>query len=141
MSTALQANKELVRRANDGLNAQDPEAFREHHAAELVLHDGGDVIHGVEAALQRERAIWAAFPDLHHTLTDLVAEGDTVAYRFTATGTHEGPFQGIEATGRPVDITGQGLVRVEDGVLAAVWLNYDRLGMLRQLGTVDRPVE
>jgi len=138
MATAVRSNTELVRAVNDGLNDQDPDAFREHHAADLVLHDGGEEIRGIDAALARERAIWEAFPDLHHTMEAIVAEGDQVAYRFTATGTHEGPFQGIEPTGRPIEIGGQGFVRIEDEQLAEVWLQYDRLGMLEQLGVVDQ---
>lgn len=137
MTTTVEANKELVRRVNDGLNDQSESAFADHHATDLVLHDAGEEIHGIDAALARERAIWNAFPDLHHTIEAIVCEGETVAYRFTATGTHDGDFRGIEPTGREVTITGHGTVRIEGDELAEVWLDYDRLGMLQQLGVVD----
>lgn len=139
MSTVLESNKELVRRVNDGLNDQDPELFTEHHAEDVVLHTVGEEIHGIEAALAHEQALWRAFPDLHHTTEDVLAEGEKVAYRFTASGTHEGPFQGIEPTGNSFEISGQGIVRVEDGELAEVWLNYDTLGMMQQLGVGGPP--
>jgi predicted ester cyclase len=44
----------------------------------------------------------SAFPDLHFTIEELVAEGDIVAGRLTASGTHEGPLMGMPATGRSV---------------------------------------
>ena len=62
-----------------------------------------------------------------------------MAYHFTAAGTHEREFRGIEPTGREFEITGQGMVRVDDGAAAEVWLNYDVLGMLGQLGVVESP--
>jgi steroid delta-isomerase-like uncharacterized protein len=139
MATAVQANKELVRRVNDGLNEQSRESFVELHAEDVVLHDAGREIRGIDAAVEHEEMIWNAFPDIHHTLEDVLAEGDEVAYRFTATGTHDGAFQGIEPTGREVEITGLGIVRVEDEQLAEVWLNYDVMGMMRQLGVVEAP--
>lgn len=137
MATAIKDNKELVQRVNEGLNDQSREVFTTHHTSDVVLHDSGEEIHGVDAALERETALWRAFPDLHHTLEDIIAEGDRVAYRFTATGTHEGQFQGIEPTGQEVTVMGHGTVRVEDGKLAEVWLTYDKLDMMAQLGIVE----
>lgn len=139
MATAVETNTELVRAVNDGLNEQNPEVFREHHASDIVLHDGGEEVRGIEDALAHEMAIWTAFPDLEHTLEAVVAAGDEVAYRFTARGTHDGLFRGIEPTGKSVEITGQGFVHVTDGQIDEVWLEYDRLGMLQQLGVVEPP--
>ncbi len=45
------------------------------------------------------KMIYGAFPDAHFTLEDIVAEGDTVAWRFTVRGTHTGPFRGLPPTG------------------------------------------
>ena len=139
MSTTHSRHKALVRRANDGLNEQSEAAFRRDHADDVVIHDGEETVRGIDAALEREAAIWRAFPDLHHTLAAVIAEGDTVAYRFTAVGTHEGAFRTVDPTGRRVTVTGQAMVRVADDELAEVWLNYDVLGLLRQVGAVPEP--
>src|SRR5437660_5416469 len=55
---------------------------------------------GPESTQQVVRMLRTAFPDLHFTIEELVAEGDTVAGRVTMSGTHLGPFQGIPPTGR-----------------------------------------
>ena len=139
MATAIEENKELVGRVNDGLNDQSREAFVDLHTEDVVVHDGGEEIRGIDAAVAHEEAIWHGFPDLHHTLADVLAEGDLVAYRFTAAGTHEGAFHGIEPTGRSVEITGLGIARIAGDEIAEVWLNYDALGLMRQLGVVGSP--
>jgi steroid delta-isomerase-like uncharacterized protein len=75
-----------------------------------------------------------AFPDLAVTVLDQVAEGDMVATRWRARGTHRGPFAGVPATGRPVTITAIHLHRVAGGRLAEHWEAIDLLPLLRQLG-------
>lgn len=74
------------------------------------------------------------FPDMSETIDDMIAEGDRVVGRFTLTGTHRGPFFGIEPTGRRLEITGIDIVRFEDGRIAEWWYSEDTLGILRQLG-------
>jgi predicted ester cyclase len=75
-----------------------------------------------------------AFPDLVVVVLDQLAEGDKVATRWRASGTHQGPFAGIAATGRPVTITAMHLHRVADGQLIEHWEEIDLLRLLRQLG-------
>jgi steroid delta-isomerase-like uncharacterized protein len=77
-----------------------------------------------------------AFPDLAVTVLDQVAEGDMVATRWRARGTHRGPFAGVPATGRPVTITAIHLHRVAGGRLAEHWEAIDLLPLLRQLGAL-----
>jgi steroid delta-isomerase-like uncharacterized protein len=77
-----------------------------------------------------------AFPDLVVEVLDQLAEGDKVATRWRATGTHRGPFAGIPATGRPVRITAIHLHRVVDGKLTEHWEEIDLLRLMRQLGVL-----
>ena len=46
------------------------------------------------------------FPDLKITYSHQIAEGDMIAGRFTLTGTHQGDFGGIAATGKQISVTG-----------------------------------
>jgi steroid delta-isomerase-like uncharacterized protein len=77
-----------------------------------------------------------AFPDIHYTLEDVVAEGDRVAVRWRWTGTHAAPFRAFPATGKAVTNTGAGIFRLADGKIVAATLETDRLGFLEQVGAV-----
>jgi steroid delta-isomerase-like uncharacterized protein len=80
----------------------------------------------------------AAFPDLRHTVDEMMAEGDTVAARWTVRGTHRGDFQGIAPTGRPVSLSGTTVHHLKDGKIAETWLTFDSLDLLQQLGSVPQ---
>jgi steroid delta-isomerase-like uncharacterized protein len=73
------------------------------------------------------------FPDLVITVEDLIAEGDKVAARLTARGTHRGAFRGIAPTGRAVMWAGIRIFRIANGKIAEHWANWDDLSLLRQL--------
>jgi len=55
------------------------------------------------------------FPDLHFTVEEMIAEGDKVAYRWTARGTHQGEYEGIAPTGKIITETGITIIRIVDG--------------------------
>ena len=73
------------------------------------------------------------------TLSELLAEDDTVAVRYTVRGTHTGEYRDIEPTGHTAKWTGLAIYRVEDDEIAEIWLEEDRLGLLEQLEVVDPP--
>ena len=70
------------------------------------------------------------------TLEHLIGEGDMVAVRHVWRATHQGPYEGIAPTGRPVTFTGADVYRIVDGKIVEEWSEYDELGILRQLGAV-----
>jgi predicted ester cyclase len=77
-----------------------------------------------------------AFPDFHITVDEMIAEGDKVAARWTATLTHEGEFMGIPPTGVQATISGMVIYRFADGKIVEIWHIGDSLGLLQQLGVV-----
>lgn len=77
-----------------------------------------------------------AFPDLQYAIEDEIAERDLVVTRFSASGTHLGPFLGAPATGRKVTYTGIDINRIVDGRIVESWVQYDALGLLQQLDLV-----
>ena len=77
--------------------------------------------------------MWDAFSDIHITIADAVAEGDTVCLRWICTMKHTGPGLGMPPTGKELETTGMSIVRVSGGRLAAGWQNWDMLGMMEQL--------
>ena len=75
-----------------------------------------------------------AFPDIHATIDDILAEGDKVVTRFTMTGTFKGEYMGIAPTGKKITITGILITRWVDGKEVKAWENRDMLGFYQQLG-------
>jgi predicted ester cyclase len=81
----------------------------------------------------------AAFPDLHYTLEDSIAEGDRVVQRTTARGTMKGDFMGMSASGKSATWSEIHITRFENGKAAEHWAVVDQLGMLAQLGFAQAP--
>lgn len=79
----------------------------------------------------------SAFPDLRMELLDLIQEGDLVAARVRYSGTHEGTWFGIPATGRWVEVDEMMFFRFEAGRLVEAWEVDDQLTMRTQLGLID----
>lgn len=130
------ANLATFRRALDeGWNRGNLAAIDELFAPDFVEHQAGigPGRDGVKGSIQTLRT---AFPDLHLTLENVVADGDIVWARLSATGTHEGPFMGLPGTGRPVRVDVIDIVRVADGRLVEHWGVADRLSLAQQIGLV-----
>jgi predicted ester cyclase len=74
-----------------------------------------------------------AFPDLHVSLDEFIAEGDKVFLRSTLTGTHDGEYKGLEPTGRHVATECAEIFRVENGRFVGYWCLTNVAGLMRQL--------
>ena len=81
----------------------------------------------------------AAMPDLRLAVEEQIADGDAIATRWSATGTHLGALFGIPPTGRQVTATAIHIHHVRDGRIVDQWEQFDTLGVLGQLGLVPRP--
>ena len=77
-----------------------------------------------------------AFPDWHNTTDELVAEGDRVAERWTGRGTHQGVFQGMAPTGRPVTVAGTVFYHLASGKITEFRGLFDGLALMQQLGVI-----
>ena len=78
----------------------------------------------------------SAFPDLHHEIVDMVAEGDKVAIRLSVTGTHKGEFQGIPPTGKKLSLDEMGFISIIDGKIVEGWISADTMGLMQQIGAL-----
>lgn len=76
----------------------------------------------------------AAFPDGFFATQDFIVEGNQVAVRSTGTGTHQGTFLGVAATGTAVEFQTIDIHRVEDGRIVETYHVEDLLGALTQVG-------
>lgn len=108
--------------------------FVNRSAAQLGLVSGD-----LEHVKQFVGVVMQAFPDLHYTVEDMVAEGDKVVTRLTLSGTQRGTFMGIPATGKHTTISDIEIFRITNGKAVENWVQADFLGLLQQLGVVPTP--
>lgn len=121
---SVEANKALLRRYyQEVLNQGNLSAIDELFAPDLV-----------ESFKQAVTMSRSAFPDLRVTIEDQIAEGDRVATRWTAQGTHKGPFLGVPPTNKPVTVTAIHIHQVVDGRIVKLWEEINLLGVMQQLG-------
>lgn len=130
-------NKELIRAFFTGLNERDLSSAVSAISPEFIHHSTG--ARGHDGMRAFGEMFLGGFPDMHITIDDVIGEGDRVVTRGRWTGTHQGDFMGIPATGRSVDVEYIDLWRVEDGLLAENWVQMDIMGMMQQLGVVPDP--
>ena len=130
-----------MRSAYDRINAGDIDGFGDLMADGFVEHEEmGDAAAGKAGALEFFRGLRAAFPDMHMAVEDLIADGDKAVARFRATGTHQGEFMGIPATGRSIDVQGIDIMRFDGaGLVCEHWGVTDTMAMMQQLGVVPGP--
>jgi steroid delta-isomerase-like uncharacterized protein len=129
------ANAALVRESVEAFNVGDVERLLAVAAPDIILHNAEqpEPLQGRETWQQGYELMRHAFPDLEIRVDDLVAAGDKVALRLTLSGTHQGEFQGIPATGRTISYVSHEFYRVADGVFAEEWICSDMASLFRQL--------
>ena len=123
------SNQAALRRMMDAANSGD---------LEDVTTTIDELVEPTLAAPLKE--VWGrlmrAYPDLHITVEDQIAEGDKLVVRNTVTGTHLGEYMGIAPTGRSVSYDEIFILRFAGGRIAETWGVVDVLGQLRQLGAI-----
>ena len=134
-------NKAIIRRLFEELwNKGNLSLAEQLFTPNYTHHDSSspDFGHGPESERKRATLYRTAFPDLHLTIEDIIAEGDTVMTRWTCRGTHKGDLNGIAPTGKQVTISGMTVARLANGKLAEGYVNWDALGLMQQLGVVPQ---
>jgi predicted ester cyclase len=117
-------NKDVVRRYYaEVINGRDLEAVDTFFADERM----------VEGVRRGCFSYFTAFPDMHVSLDELIAEGDAVFLRSTLTGTHDGEYKGIPPTGRHVATECAEVFRIADGKFVGYWCLTNVAGLMRQL--------
>jgi steroid delta-isomerase-like uncharacterized protein len=134
-------NKALVRRWFEEVwNKGRAAAIDEMLAPDSVVHGlGPGDLRGPAGFKPFYSAYRNAFPDVSIQIDDIIAEGDLVAARWSATATHRGHDLGFPATGKRVQFSGMVFVRVVGDKLVKGWNSFDQLGMFQQLGAVNVP--
>jgi steroid delta-isomerase-like uncharacterized protein len=138
----LDANKELVRRFAAVSNAADWSGLEQLLTPDFTRHSqatpGAEVTSPAQF-IELQKGFLATAPDQHVTLDLLVAEGDHVAALATYAGTQTGPLDGFPITGRPFELHFLSIFRIQDGRIAELWVEWDNVALLTQLGLFPPP--
>ncbi len=139
-----EANKATVRRIVDEVqNGHDPARidafFTPNFINHLEDHDPASELTATERAKIAFGQLFTAFPDLHVTIEDQVAEGDKVVTHKLFHGTHQGTFMGVAPTGRPITFAVIDILRLDNGKVVEHWAIQDRLALMQQLGMLPAP--
>ena len=134
-------NKQFMQRfVERAINQKDIDVIDELVAEDFVEHvpfpGQGPGREGLKDVIS---SLVSAFPDLHWTVEEQIGEAEKVVSRFRMTGTHQGVFLGIAATGKPVDVWGVVIDVVRDERFAESRLIMDTLGLMQQLGVIPTP--
>jgi steroid delta-isomerase-like uncharacterized protein len=136
-----EANSEIVHSYLEQVwNGRNTDLIDAFFAADCVVHYlPPQLPPGREGVRENLTRTVSTFPDFALTIDDTVGQGDKVAVRLTFTGTHQGGFYGMPATGKSFSIPAMAIARLADGVIAEWWQIGDTLGLLRQIGAMPTP--
>lgn len=137
----VEQNKAILQSGAKAFNhAEDRSGWFDIHDSSVIAEGVGPKPLDLEGLKEFYSGLWKAFPDLQMTIEDMVGEGDRVAWRLTVSGTHRSDFRGVPATGAEVKFAAQYIFRFSDGKIVERWTNFDRLGVMIQLGAIPAPV-
>ena len=132
---SVEDNKASVRRAIEEIwNKYNLDLIPEYYDSNFVWHTLQGDIQGLEGVKQFATMVFGGFPDFHIDIEDMVGEGDKVVVRGLFSGTHQGDFMGIPATGKKTAYPTISITRIVGGKSVENWIVNDRLGMFQQIG-------
>jgi predicted ester cyclase len=136
-ASQLDRNRQIVMLNAEGFNQRDRGLLAETMSPDLRRHCQAtpDIdVRSLEEFVAFAESDWAAFPDSVLTIERTVAEGDLVGVWGRYTGTQQGPMGPFPAAGGRLDLDFAGVFRIEDGKIAEIWVTWDNLAALAQLG-------
>ena len=138
----LEANKDVVRRFGEAVNNNNYDALNDLVTANFVRHSQATPevkVRSLEEFKQFGKMYSKSFPDMKGTIEMMIAEGDFVAIYATFTGTQTGPMGPFPATGKTMESKTMAIFRLENGKITVLWIEWDNLAMLSQLGHFPPP--
>jgi steroid delta-isomerase-like uncharacterized protein len=131
----MPTNTELVQQVFDAINAHDVDALSGLWADDVEERFPDKTCRGKEELSAYFRGLFAALPDFRMELAGTVEDGDAVFARWRLTATHTGgQFNGIDTTGKAIDVDGMDHFTFRDGRMASNFVVFDQMAVGRQLG-------
>jgi steroid delta-isomerase-like uncharacterized protein len=143
-SASPQDNKQIVRRLMEECwNQGKVNVVSELLANNCRFHDEvfPHLTSGADNLRRHIESCRSGFPDLKFTIDDTIAERDEVVVHWTATGTHKGPFLGMQPTNKKANVSGTSIYRLENSKIVESWANWNLMSMMQQLGIAQAPQE
>jgi steroid delta-isomerase-like uncharacterized protein len=137
--TRLEGNKALIRRLfEEAINHQDLRVMEGMVSADYISYnDSLGPASDMEQTKKFLASGFAAFPDTHVTIEDMIAEGDKVVVRNTWRGTFTCPWMGIAPTGKAVTFTGIVIWRITDGNIRERWANINLPEVIQKIAAAQ----
>ena len=135
-------NKVVVKRFIEISNSMNWEQLAEVVAQDFKRHSAataGEPVKSLAEFIALQKGFMTTFPDQHVRLDHMIADGDFVAIRAAYLGTQTGPLGDIPATGNSIEAPFIAFFRIESGKIVELWLEWDNVGILTQLGVFPPP--
>ena len=124
----------------EAINSQNLALWDELMSPDFILHMNIKKMQGLESNKKFVKDEIKAFPDLHVTIEDIIAEGNKVWVRLKETATHKGEYLGLAPTGNKLSYKVVTIWRIVHGKCIEGWIIYDQLDFLQQLGVISQTV-
>ena len=139
-----QQNMAIIRKAHADLQRGDIESFKALISPNYVRHCQAmphdlQEIHGTDEFFRFIEEFLVAVPSYQDSLSNMIADGDKVAYISTMTGTQTGPMGDLPASGKSFTLVNIIIQRLENGKVAETWISWDNVAFLSQLGLMPEP--
>jgi predicted ester cyclase len=136
------SNVEVVKAMTEAINDRNLDALDAFVSPNLIRHSAATPGLNV-TSLDEFRAFletdFATIPDSVQTIDIIFGSGDFVAVRARYIGTQTGPMGPFPASGKKMVLPYMGILRIKDGLIAEIWVEWDNLSALTQLGHFPPP--
>ncbi len=141
-TTSVEQNEAVIRQVLALIDERNLDEAFELYALDYIYHGpGGQELRGRDGILGLWEVFLVGFPDLHSTIEDMVSSGDKVVLRWRIEGTHTGEFMGVAPSNIKITLGVTEIFRVANGQLVEAWDQYDRLGLMQQIGAIPMQEE
>jgi steroid delta-isomerase-like uncharacterized protein len=136
----MEQNKVLIERIfNEGINGKNNAVIEEIISPDYINHNWPAPVRGYEGFKAVINQFFDAFPDMKITVKHVLGDDDMVSTYGFWTGTNNGPFMGMPATGKQVRIEYMDLWKLKNGKAVENWVQMDNAAIMQQLGFMPQP--
>ena len=140
-TTSVEQNEAVIRQVLALIDERNLDEAFELYALDYIYHGPTGEMRGRDGIRGLWEVFLVGFPDLHSTIEDIVSEGDKVVLRWRLEGTHTGEFLGVAPSNMKITLDINEIFRFANGQPVEAWDQYDRLGLMQQIGAIPMPEE